>query len=176
MNLFPLDRDPAIAAQYHCDQHVRKMILEVAQLMTLAHEANGDIKSWVLPPAPSTYMNNACAIWVRECKANYLWTYELFVNLLTEFDYRWGKTHAYGGGISVRYAHVPPCLPEPLRRDHEQDLGWAVHMPDDCRIGDTVRSTRLLYNRHKRFATWTRRPVPSWYVLPPSLESSSEPA
>lgn len=167
MNLFPLDRDPARAAQFHCDQHVRKMILEYAQLLTLVFEANHDIKSWILPPAPQTYLNNPCAVWVRASKANYLWTYELFVNLLTEFHYRWGVPHAYGT-ISVRYAEVPHYLPEPLRRDDEQDLGWAVHMPDDCRVGDTVRNTRLLYNRHKRFATWTRRPVPDWYVLPPS--------
>ena len=28
MNIFVLDRDPELAAKYHCDKHVCKMILE----------------------------------------------------------------------------------------------------------------------------------------------------
>jgi hypothetical protein len=32
MNIFYLDEDPKICAQYHCDKHVVKMIIEYAQL------------------------------------------------------------------------------------------------------------------------------------------------
>jgi hypothetical protein len=37
MNIFYLDHDPALAAQYHCDKHVVKMILELGQLLSTAH-------------------------------------------------------------------------------------------------------------------------------------------
>lgn len=37
MNIFALDRDPFIAASYHCDKHVVKMIVEYAQLLSTAH-------------------------------------------------------------------------------------------------------------------------------------------
>ena len=37
MNIFFLDKDPIIAAQYHCDKHCVKMILESAQLLSTAH-------------------------------------------------------------------------------------------------------------------------------------------
>ena len=37
MNIFFLDKDPIIAAQYHCDKHCVKMILEYAQLLSTAH-------------------------------------------------------------------------------------------------------------------------------------------
>ena len=37
MNIFYLDRDEQKAAQYHCDKHVVKMILESAQLLSTAH-------------------------------------------------------------------------------------------------------------------------------------------
>lgn len=37
MNIFVLSTDPAEAAEYHCDQHVVKMILEYAQLLSTAH-------------------------------------------------------------------------------------------------------------------------------------------
>lgn len=36
MNIFYLDRNPKLAAQYHCDRHVVKMILESAQLLCTA--------------------------------------------------------------------------------------------------------------------------------------------
>ena len=37
MNIFILDTDPKLCAQYHCDSHVVKMILEIAQLLSTAH-------------------------------------------------------------------------------------------------------------------------------------------
>jgi hypothetical protein len=37
MNIFYLDEDPKICAQYHCDKHVVKMIIEYAQLLSTAH-------------------------------------------------------------------------------------------------------------------------------------------
>jgi len=33
MNIFYLDKDPVKAAQYSCDKHVVKMILESAQML-----------------------------------------------------------------------------------------------------------------------------------------------
>jgi hypothetical protein len=37
MNIFYLDKDPKIAAQFHCDKHVVKMIIETAQMLSTAH-------------------------------------------------------------------------------------------------------------------------------------------
>lgn len=37
MNIFYLSKDPELAAQYHCDKHVVKMIIEYAQLLSTAH-------------------------------------------------------------------------------------------------------------------------------------------
>ena len=37
MNVFYLSQDPVEAAQMHCDQHVRKMLIESAQLLSTAH-------------------------------------------------------------------------------------------------------------------------------------------
>jgi hypothetical protein len=37
MNIFVLDQNPFVAARYHCDRHVCKMILEYAQMMSTAH-------------------------------------------------------------------------------------------------------------------------------------------
>jgi hypothetical protein len=37
MNLFFLDTDPKKCAEYHCDKHVVKMLLELVQLLYTAH-------------------------------------------------------------------------------------------------------------------------------------------
>ena len=37
MNIFKLDRNAKKAAEYHCDKHVVKMLIEYAQLMSTAH-------------------------------------------------------------------------------------------------------------------------------------------
>ena len=36
MNVFVLDKNPKKAAEYHCNKHVVKMILETCQMMTTA--------------------------------------------------------------------------------------------------------------------------------------------
>jgi hypothetical protein len=41
MNIFVLDRNVRKCAQYHCDQHVSKMILESAQIMCTALHTMG---------------------------------------------------------------------------------------------------------------------------------------
>ena len=37
MNIFVLDEDPVKAAEYHCNKHVVKMILESAQMLSTVH-------------------------------------------------------------------------------------------------------------------------------------------
>ena len=45
MNIFYLDEDPVKAAQYMCDKHVVKMIVESAQILSTAHRVlDGELK------------------------------------------------------------------------------------------------------------------------------------
>ena len=37
MNIFALSPVPEVAAKWHCDKHVVKMILESAQMLSTAH-------------------------------------------------------------------------------------------------------------------------------------------
>lgn len=41
MNVFWLDEDPRLAARYHCDQNVNKLLLEAAQVLCTAARENG---------------------------------------------------------------------------------------------------------------------------------------
>jgi hypothetical protein len=93
MNIFFLHLDPKIAAEYHCNKHVVKMIIETAQLLYSAH--------WVLETKnlPSnayklSHKNHPCAVWVRKSLENYHWLCSLGWWLCKEYRFRYGdKTH-----------------------------------------------------------------------------------
>ena len=95
MNIFYLDKNPVLAAQYHYDTHVVKMCLETAQLLcTAQHQYITKSKAKELDLYRATHVRHPCAIWVSQNSLAYVWTYELFEALLAEYKHRYGKTHA----------------------------------------------------------------------------------
>lgn len=186
MNIFFLDRSPRIAAEYHVDKHVVKMILETAQLLSTAHRVldgkQGIEKKYVLGSFPpryrnlkrwklddpaldktlykSTHMNHPSAIWCRSGVDQYQWTYELFVHLTQEYTYRYGKHHKCEQLLDA-LSHPPKNI--------DESVPWTEAtpaMPDDCKVpGDSVSSYRNYYAKYKiRLAKWSKRNVPSWYT------------
>ena len=84
MNIFILDENPILAAQMHCDQHLHKMILESAQMVSTAFHLNaldklpiGSIPE-VYRPA---YVNHPCTKWTCESLENILWVCQLGLEL-----------------------------------------------------------------------------------------------
>lgn len=50
INIFALDRNAHKAAEFHCDRHVVKMIVEYAQLLSTAHRMlDGNLHVWQIP-------------------------------------------------------------------------------------------------------------------------------
>jgi hypothetical protein len=90
MNIFYLDPNPQVAARYHVDKHVVKMVLESAQLLSAAHFVLDKNNEGMYKP---THINHPCSKWTRESKANYLWLYQLFKELSHEYTFRYGKVH-----------------------------------------------------------------------------------
>ena len=156
MNIFLLDFNARRAAQYHCDKHVVKMILETAQLLFTSH--------WVLAPEglpPSAYKkthaNHPCAIWVRESLANYIWLCTLGKELCAEFTYRYGKIHKTQFHLEWLIEHPPLGL---------LDVGITtlrLAMPDECKHPNAVTAYRTYYRESKRrLLTYTRREPPEF--------------
>ena len=164
MNIFALDNNPRIAAEYHCDKHVVKMILESAQLLSTAHRVlDGDELADFNRMYKATHKNHPSAIWVRASAANYEWTWELLVWLCKEYTYRYGKVH------KVERVKLMILLGKPPR-NISWDTGSAVSdfalaMPDDCKFSDSVESYRAYYNKHKHtIAKWNKtREAPYWF-------------
>lgn len=184
MNIFELDRVTTTAAKYHNDKHVVKMNIEYAQLLSTAHRmldgteyydqtANGrKIKRWRHPDAvlednlyKATHPNHPSAIWARHNKQNYQWLFSLWVALLEEYTFRYGKVH--GCAKLIPYLKSAPKNIKPGARTPVTPA-----MPDAYKIpGDTVESYRKYYNHDKiKLAAWKNREVPYWWspsTLPP---------
>lgn len=75
MNIFVLDTNPVIAASMHCDQHLHKMILESAQIMstavrTLMPHTDWHLCSHVYKP---THNNHPCTLWAAQSWDHMIW-------------------------------------------------------------------------------------------------------
>ncbi len=152
MNIFVLDRNIRKCAQYHCDQHVSKMILESVQMLCTCLN-----KKEISTPYKSTHLKHPCVLWLDESYSNFLWLKELALELNREFIYRYdrNKDHA-----SIK------ALTE-IESKKYKDIGlteFAQAMPDQYKFkNNTVRAYRAFYRGEKsKFAKWTKRPNSYW--------------
>ena len=94
MNRFIIDHHPAAIAKSLCDQHIVKMPLEEAQMLSTAvrHHA-GDEYADDNNIYKTAYMNHPCTIWARECRENYVYAVVLLEAMSDEYTHRYGKVH-----------------------------------------------------------------------------------
>lgn len=192
MNIFVLDEDPQLAAIYHCDKHVIKMILESTQLLLMAFYRNNMIltqkqaleqKELVAKifkdfprrnndgsanPYKVTHMNHPCTIWASESKKNFEWLLELLGYLHEEYYYRYSR---YKQLASLTHACHPIFM---WITDNYKNLSFLYDfrtpfvqaMPDLHRGDDPVLAYRKYYIAEKSgFAKWTNRDRPVWFKI-----------
>jgi len=154
MNIFLLDWDVKKCAQYHCDKHVVKMILETAQLLCGVHHT---ISPTDQIPYKLSHKNHPCAIWARESVTNYLYLCELGLELCKEYTYRYGKRHKSQDVIEWCITNKAKISDKGLTRP-------ALAMPDEYKVEDVIQSYRNYYNGAKSdFAVWKNREIPEWF-------------
>lgn len=181
MNIFILDENPQKAAQYHNDVHVRKMIVESAQMLCTSYRvltgdeqkrpsASGKTlqKYWELEdPAledllyKAVHVNHPCTVWTRQSVEAWNWHIQIFNALCEEYTYRFGKVHKTDSDLRKVLNELKPQL-------SSKKLEFAVAMDQYayCIVpGDPVQSYRNYYVDQKlRFTSYTKRPVPEWLV------------
>lgn len=149
MNIFVLDNNVELSAQYHCDKHVVKMILETAQLLCSAHEPG-------VAPYRRTHYNHPCSKWVRTTTGNYLWLADFGLALCREYTHRYGKRHKSQDVIEWAEESIPDSIP----------LGdltpFAQAMPDQFKHVNTVLAYRRYYNNKQIDMRYTNREAPQW--------------
>lgn len=152
MNIFYLDDNLQKCAQYHCDKHVVKMILEYAQLLCTAVWHTG-----VEAPYRPTHLQHPCAIWTRASLANWLWLKALAKELNEQYRYR------FEHDIDHRSWTVIDSLNSPII----QNVGITERpqaMPEHYRIAeDPVRAYRQFYlGDKKHLLQWRKVGAPVW--------------
>ena len=159
MNIFFLDFDTKKCAEYHCDKHVVKMILETAQLLCGVHHMTPQVAPQVAPQVPYklSHKNHPCAIWSRESLTNYLVLCELGLELCYEYTYRYGRRHKSQDVIEWCVINKPSIV----------DIGYTEPpkaMPDEYKVDSVVESYRNYYRGAKvSFAVWKNREKPFWF-------------
>ena len=178
MNIFYLDKNPQTCAEMHLDKHVVKMIIEYAQLMSTAHRvldgeeyidltANGrKIKRWRMKDSDmenglmkASHINHPSNVWLRQSKENYKWLFQMWLCLLKEYTYRYGKNHACESRLDF-LAEAPKNIPNITFTPP------TPAMPDECKVtNDSLASYHKYYIEKKNhFAKWTKREVPLWFA------------
>ena len=155
MNIFHLDKDPRICAEYHCDKHVVKMILETAQMLSTAYRKkfgdNDDLYKTAYPKHPMT-------IWVGDSGDNFFWSVQLLDQLLYQYTVRYKKVHK-----TIKISNL-------LHSKHKLWHTWKTKftrpplcMPDEYKSDDYIQSYRNYYiGDKKRFARYTSVDTPEF--------------
>ena len=151
MNIFVLDTDPKKAAEYHCNKHVVKMILEYNQLLCTSHWLTGSEA-----PYKASHINHPCNVWVRESIENYEWLCSLCSALLEEYTHRYGKVHKSSEVLNYCYQNKP-------KLESKGRTKFALAMPEIYKTDDCVLSYQNYYNFGKRHLfAWKNREIPPW--------------
>lgn len=152
MNIFVLDDSPVLAAEYHCDKHVVKMIVETAQLLSNAHWKNGSEGVYM----PS-HINHPASEWVSINLGNYAWLVSLGLSLCIEYSRRFLKRHKTQDVIEELAFRIPNIPDEPQTR-------FIRCMPEEFKVEDPILSYRNYYLKAKKhFAEWNYSSVPPWW-------------
>lgn len=162
MNIFVLDNDPCIAAQYNCDKHIVKMVLELFQQLgsaVIRHGATPDMMPLTSKGTPlkGGYHNHPCTRWCGDSKENFLWACLHALELCNEYSKRYSKIHSCQKGIE-KLCEMDDLVPS------KGLTNFAQAMPDEYRNQDAVTAYRTYYiNDKKEFATWKMGNVPPWW-------------
>jgi len=141
MNIFFLHWSPRIAAEYHCDKHVVKMIIECAQMLYCSH--------WEIDP--TKLMENAykkahpkhpSTLWVQKSIYNYAWLCSLAWWLCKEYTFRYGKIHKTQQHIEWLFSNIPAL---PTIHFTKPPLA----MPNEYKQKNVIKAYRMFYIESK---------------------------
>jgi hypothetical protein len=169
MNIFVLDYNTELCAEYHCDKHVVKMILETVQMICTNHHIyNLHTLDWEDIPYKPTHQMHPCTVWARASKQNYLWLCDLLEALHNEWQYRFDTKHNLDHEREHKSYTVFKQLNHEAMADLLPDIGlqpFAQAMPEEYQIFDidAVSAYRLYYAKDKAgLLNYTKRSKPEW--------------
>ena len=151
MNIFYLDECPKKAVKHLYNKHTVKMVLETAQILCTAHqvlaEKTGVNTDYI--PYRKAYYNHPCCVWARESRENYLWLYDYFRSIATEYFIRYKKVHTSwircrhlhfapkGIPTKIGFTQPPQCMPDEYKADCSVVAYWNYYIGDKKHIANS---------------------------------------
>ncbi|MBC6685857.1 hypothetical protein H9I48_01085 [Wolbachia pipientis] len=169
MNIFVLDKDPAIAAQMLCDKHIVKMPLETAQLLSsvfsIALEEPNPFVSItnqnIEVPYKLTHKSHPCSLWARQSKGNFYWLIGYGKELCKEYTWRYKRKHK-----SKKVIDWCNNNKDLLIFQSADIQTFTQALPDRYKCSSPIQAYREYYLKEKiRFAKWEKgREAPDWII------------
>lgn len=161
MNIFVLDKDPMIAASYHCDRHIVKMIIESCQMLAnvfTEDELKHSPKTIIGSTRKHSYLHHPCSKWVLESFENFEWLLNLAECLCDEYNRRYNKIH-----FSSKFIKWVRNNKNLVQIPHRGLTSFAQAMPEKYKNKDEVVAYRSYYIGEKlRFARYKNSKFPEW--------------
>ena len=147
MNMFILDHDPQLIAQYHCDKHVVKMITETFQMCGSAlirHKETNLPKTKSGKTLRGGYHHHPVTKWIGETRKNFLFACCVGIELCKEYTYRYNKIHFCQFGLE-QMELLEKSIP-----DISDMTQFAQAMPDKYKHKCAITAYRNYYAFEKK--------------------------
>jgi hypothetical protein len=157
MNIFYIHSDPILAAKDLCDDHVRKMQIESAQMLCTTHWALGHEA-----PYKRAHFNHPSTKWVRESIQHYRWLVEHGLEVCRQFTSRYGKHHKTQDVLEwcklnepsipdIGFAPPPQCMPEEYKNIDTIEAYRTYY------IQDKIKIKQLNWNKLNNKPEWIKK-------------------
>ena len=160
MNRFIIEESPQKIAKSLCDQHVVKMPLEESQMLCTAlwhHAPQYAEKHDLYKPL---HQKHPCTLWAMETRANYEFAFTLYMEMLTEYDFRYKKVH---GASKHFYSIIKGIKYIPQGEITKHPQCFSGH--DDLKTNEfyPIKAYRKFYRVDKlKFARYKYTDKPQW--------------
>lgn len=164
MNVFRLSNDPKTCAEYHCDKHVNKMLVEGVQILHTVLYLKGYEGKLEYRPMN---INHPIVNWCGESFKNFLFVHQLCYHLHDEWKFRYNheETKIHKSIAVLNKIEVPLLAPlfYEIYRETPQPKVMPEYITEEHK--DVVEAYRAYYKLEKsEFAEWERgRKVPDWF-------------
>ena len=162
VNLFYLDKNPKLCAQYYCDKHVNKIMIEILQILSQIHHEIGDLtppykKCMAIKP------NLAPFVWASKSISNYRYCADLAYYLLQEYKFRYNKTdHKCEKPIEWLRSNIP----EKIHGKRRTKFILTDNVSAYQKYFNDVTASRYIYVDFKcKTDKWSIREKPLWFDL-----------
>jgi hypothetical protein len=164
MNIFHLDHSPTLAAQYLCDKHISKMLIESAQMLCTTARTLYNLDSSKF--YKSTHKNHPMTLWVGAHPSNFRFTMEIGRQIAVEYTYRYKKIHKTQSVIDHLFAMMQKGDFDDAPFNKNDITTPPQCMPEEYQGLDYIIAYRKYYQKDKKkLAVWNKdRPAPYWWI------------